>query len=57
MSEKPAREQAPAEVRVLEPDLLGAISLFLYGRDEPARRRQDPPRFPAGWRGMGRRQP
>jgi hypothetical protein len=33
MFQRTLRELTPADVRVLEPDLLGAIAVVLYGRD------------------------
>lgn len=58
MFKNASRELTPADTRVLEPDVLGALALVLHGRDEPEERpRSDPPRTPAGWRGRGRAQP
>jgi len=55
MSGKTSRELTPAALRVLEPDLLGALALVLHGR-EP-RPPPTSPRPPTGWRGLGRRRP
>jgi hypothetical protein len=54
MSDKPSRELTPADLRVLEPDVLGAVALVLYGRSQQPRAKPGPPRAPASWRG-GRR--
>jgi hypothetical protein len=56
MSDKASRELTPADLKVLEPDLLGALAVVLYGREERPDPRAAPPRpAPAGWRGPGRR--
>jgi hypothetical protein len=54
MSEKASRELTPADLKVLEPDLLGALALMLHGRDTPDRQPRPSPQ-PAAWRGQGRR--
>lgn len=55
MTTNAPRELTPADARVLEPDLLGALSLVLHGRTEPERAPPSgPSRTPAGWRGRGR---
>ena len=40
MPDKTSRELTPADLRVLEPDLVGAIGYMLYGREgiQPLRR-------------------
>jgi hypothetical protein len=54
MSDKASRELTPADVKLLEPDVLGALALVLHGRDErPSPRPAPSP--PASWRGPGRR--
>jgi hypothetical protein len=35
MPDKTSRDLTPADLRVFEPDLLGAIGFVLYGRDGP----------------------
>jgi hypothetical protein len=56
MSEKAQREITPADLRLLEPDVLGALALVLHGRD--GRIEPRPRSAPASWRGRGRhRQP
>jgi hypothetical protein len=54
MSAKTSRELVPADLRSLEPDVLGALALVLHGRTTEA---TQPPavRAPAAWRGAGRR--
>ncbi|CAN7376541.1 hypothetical protein LJR225_002331 [Phenylobacterium sp. LjRoot225] len=52
MSDKTSRELTPADLRMLEPDLLGAIGFALYGREAappqrpPRDRRRPQPRSP-----------
>jgi hypothetical protein len=55
MSDKASRELTPADVKLLEPDVLGALALVLHGRDERPDGRPAPLPSPAGWRGLGRR--
>ena len=38
MPDKTSRDLTPADLRVLEPDLVGAIGFVLYGREAPALR-------------------
>jgi hypothetical protein len=54
MSDKASRELTPADLKLLEPDVLGALALVLHGRDERPSPRPAPS-APAGWRGLGRR--
>lgn len=35
MPDKTSRDLTPADLRVFEPDLLGAIGFVLYGRETP----------------------
>lgn len=35
MPDKTSRDLTPADLRVFEPDLLGAIGFVLYGREAP----------------------
>jgi hypothetical protein len=55
MSTKASRELTPADLRVLEPDVLGVLALVLHGRVARAAPQPSAPRPPAGWRGLGRR--
>jgi hypothetical protein len=57
MSDKASRELTPADLRVLEPDVLGALALVLHGRDASEEPRPQPPRPPAGRSWLGRRRP
>lgn len=54
MPDKTSRELTPADLRVLEPDLLGAIGFALYGREaipSPQRSPRDHRRAPPADRG------
>lgn len=35
MPDKTSRDLTPSDLRVLEPDLVGAIGFLLYGREAP----------------------
>lgn len=50
MSDETSRELTPADIRVLEPDLLGALAIALYGRTEESTG-LSAPSAPTGWRG------
>lgn len=55
MSLSASRELTPADLRVLEPDLFGAVALMLHGRERPERRAAPNPPAEASGRIRGPR--
>lgn len=55
MSEWTSRDLTPADLRVLEPDVIGVLALILHGRDRAPDPKPERPRTaPSGWRGRRR---
>lgn len=57
MADKTSRELTPADLRVLEPDVLGTLAILLHGCEQGEGPGPSSLGSPANWRGRRRSRP